>query len=287
MDEVGAVARARELVSAVNPKTVPIPVEDYVRHVGGVLKVIDDMGPDEPGMSFVKKGKLYVCVNQLDSPERQRFTACHEVAHYVLGLPSEHAHVAWWSYTKRPQAEILCDVFAAELLLPWQLFKPQADRIALGFAGLDALARLFDASVSCTGSRFATVIGHPCAFVLVEQGHIRYASRSTALRTMHAWITPRTQIAPETVAARLRAGTHDGTLEEVDPDLWFEDWNSGGALFEEARHLTRWDQTLVLLWGEEDEIETAKPRFVQETRRDEEYRELDGNLPWPGNKRRK
>lgn len=288
MDEASVIGRARELVSAVNPKTVPIPIEGYVAHVGGVLKVQNDMEPDEAGMSFMKKGKLFVCVNGRDSIERQRFTACHEVAHHYLGLPSEHGHAQgpWWSY-KRPQVEIFCDIFASELLLPWQLFKPHAEQTEFGFAGIDALGRLFQASTQCVASRFVTVLRIPCAYVLIEQGKVRYTSRSTSLREMGAWVAPKELIAPQTVAARVRAGEHDGSSEEVDPDLWFTDWNSGGALFEAARHLERWDQTLALLWGEEDEIEQQRPRFVQGTHRDDEYRELDGNLPWPGRRRRK
>jgi Zn-dependent peptidase ImmA (M78 family) len=67
-------------------------------------------------------------VNGNDSDERQRFTACHEAAHIELGLPSEHAELPWWSYAKRSPNEILCDAFAAKLLMPYKLFKPLVDK---------------------------------------------------------------------------------------------------------------------------------------------------------------
>lgn len=155
MDESAAQQRARSLIAVVNPITIPVSVADYVRHVEGVLRIEDDMEANEPGMSFISKGKLHVCVNRRDCPERQRFTICHEVAHHVLGIPSDHNAVPWWSYAKRSPNEILCDVFAAELLLPWKLFKPHVDAATPGFPVLDQLAAQFEASVTCTGSRFA------------------------------------------------------------------------------------------------------------------------------------
>ncbi len=286
MDESAAQQRARSLIAVVNPITIPVSVADYVRHVEGVLRIEDDMEANEPGMSFISKGKLHVCVNRRDCPERQRFTICHEVAHHVLGIPSDHNAVPWWSYAKRSPNEILCDVFAAELLLPWKLFKPHADAATPGFPVLDQLAAQFEASVTCTGSRFATVVGIPCAFILAEQGCVRYASRSTPLRSAGVWIQPRSQIPETSLSARMRHTGQSGGPEGVDPDLWFSDWTSGGTLNEEARHLTKWDQTLTLLWGEEEEIRMpGRPQMANAG--DDEYRELDGVLPWPGKSKRK
>ena len=74
--------------------------------------------------SFEHDGRYHICVNSKDLKERQRFTVCHEIAHIVLGLPSDHKTSPGWSYAKKSLGEILCDVFAAELLLPASLFKP-------------------------------------------------------------------------------------------------------------------------------------------------------------------
>ena len=72
----------------------------------------------------------------------------------------------------------LCDTFAAELLLPDHLFQPRAEDAVVCLATIDALAADFEASVSSTGSRFAAVVTAPCAFVLSENGKVRYASMS-------------------------------------------------------------------------------------------------------------
>lgn len=284
MDELTVVLKARELIRKVGPTTIPVPIKGYADHVGAVLRVEHDLAADEPGYSFESNGKHYICVNGKDSDERRNFTACHEIAHIVLGLPSEHQAGPWWSYAKRPPNEIACDVFAAELLLPYQLFKPLIEKDDICFACIEDLAKRFLASVAATGSRYATLVKAPCAFVLSEGGKVRYSSRSAALRDARAWVPPRMDL-PDTLSAQVRAGAACTGAEETETDIWFNDWRRGGVLLEEARHRKRWDQTLTLLWFEDEEIPSLEPD--RHKREEEEFglAELDGVLPWPGKKR--
>jgi hypothetical protein len=252
-----------------------------------VIRLQDDLDASEPGWSFPSNGKHYICVNAKDKPERRRFTICHEIAHIALGLTSEHQQSPWsGSYVRKSPEEIWCDVFASELLLPYQLFKPLADCAVIGFISIDKLAGDFVASVTATGSRFATVLNAPCAFVLSEQGKVRYMSRSTTLREAYAWIAPQSDLPRDSLSARVRAGDTWDDAGEVDADLWFENWQRGGALLEEARHLSQWDQTLTLLWFEDEKVPPVRDRANRDED-DERLRELDGILPWPGKTRRK
>lgn len=286
MDEFTAVLRARELVRKVNRDTIPASIDAYVQQAGGVLRLETDLGPDEPGYSFESNGKHYICVNGNDRATRRRFTACHEIAHIVLGLPSDHGSAPWWSYARRSPDEICCDVFAAELLLPHQLFEPLVERADIGFAAIDELGSRFEASTVATGSRYAMVITAPCAFVLSEQGKVQYASRSKALREVSAWISPQAALPSGSMSARARGGESSDGAEEIAADLWFNDWDRGGVLREEARQLGQWDQTLTLLWFEDEEVPPPK----QDDREEQESQgleELDGILPWPGKRRRR
>lgn len=289
MDEFRAVLKAREFVNKVKPAIIPVPVEIYAQHVGAIIRPQTDLGPDEPGWSFESKGKRYICTNANDGPERQRFTVCHELAHLVLGLPSEHGGSSWWSYAKRPLAEIICDVFAAELLLPYGLFKPEAEKSPISLPAVDDLAARFRASTTATGSRYAAMVNTPIAFVLSEQGQVRYASRSKALREANAWIQPRLKLPRNSISEKVRAGVLCDGPEEIDADIWFKDWERGGMLLEEARHLAHWDQTITLLWFEDEEVPSPKPREGREEEDGDDglLKELDGNLPWPGKRRRR
>lgn len=293
MDEFQAVLKARELVKKVNPATIPVPVELYAQEVGAVIRPQSDMSPDEAGYCFENNGKRFICTNANDRPERQRFTVCHEAAHLRLGLPSQHTNLPWWSYAKRPLAEILCDVFAAELLLPYDLFHPVAEKASIGLSSIDNLAECFAASVTATGSRYAYVVSAPVAFVLSEQGKVRYASRSKPLRDASAWIPPRLDVPDGSLSKSVRAGTSVESKGVVDADLWFSEWERGGTLAEEVRYLAQWDQTLTLLWFEDEEVPGRKIRDERgEIHEDEEsegdalLKELDGNLRWPSKRRR-
>ncbi len=294
MDEFQAVLKARELVRKVNPTNIPVPVELYAQEVAAVIRPQTDLGPDEAGYCFESKGKRFICTNANERPERQRFTVCHEIAHIRLGLPSQHKSLPWWSYAKRPLAEILCDVFAAELLLPYDLFRPQADKSTLGLSSIDTLAERFQASVTATGSRFAAVVSAPVAFVLSEQGKVRYASRSKPLRDAPAWIPPRLDLPEGSLSKKVRDGTSTENHDAVDADIWFNDWERGGTLLEEVRHLSQWDQTLTLLWFEDAEVPGRKFRdergAVHEEEENEDdalLKELDGHLRWPTKRRRR
>ena len=287
MDEFSVVLRARTFVRETGSLGLPPSVEAYVQQIGGVLRHEADLPDDEPGYSFESNGKHFICVNDKDSEERRRFTACHEIAHIVLGLPSDHSSMPWWSYAKRPKNEVLCDVFAAELLLPKQLFEPLVREEQIGLSAIDELGRRFLASATATGSRYAMVMDAPCAFVLSENGVVRYASRSKTLRDAGGWIPPRMEVPPETLSAGLRAGSMETAPDEVAADVWFSDWRRGGMVLEQARFLKPWDQTLTLLRFEDEEV----PPLTRDTSdtKDEEplLRELDGILPWPGKRRRR
>ncbi|MBX9591657.1 MAG: ImmA/IrrE family metallo-endopeptidase [Hyphomonadaceae bacterium] len=288
MDELSAVLKARALINKVAPTAVPVPIEAYAGEIGAVLRKDKSLGPDEAGYSFEKDGRHYICVNANDRPERQRFTACHEIAHIVLGLPSDHEQLPWWSYAKRPLNEILCDVFAAELLLPYGLFKRFVDKAEISLAAIDELAGQFETSTTAAGSRFAAVAGFPCAFVLSEKGAVRYASRSTTLRQGNAWIAPRMALPAGSVCARLHGGGVCDGPEETAADLWFSSWDRGGTLLEDARHLQQWNQTIALLWFEDEELPPPSADRSQAGEEGEQgLAELDGILPWPGKKRRR
>lgn len=300
LDEFDAVLKARQFVSKLGPTTIPVPMQPYLEQAGAIFRQETDLLPDESGWSFAtESGKRYICVNAEDRDERQRFTICHEIAHFILGLPSDHEKQPWWS-AKRPFAERLCDVFAAELLLPEGLFQPLAEDSNVSLASVDTLAGQFLASTTAAGFRFAAVVSTPCAFVLSEEGKVRYASRSKALTDAHAWVVPRIDLPRGTVSERLRAGDTE-CKGKIDAAVWFTDWERGGTLLEEARYLPRWDQTLSLLWFESGEVPSLT-RNRQERRWEVEGREpdeahvdddetaleeLDGNLRWPSKNRRR
>jgi hypothetical protein len=158
----------------------------------------------------------------------------------------------------------------------------------LGFAAIEGLSEQFVASLAATGSRFAVVCDRPCAFVLMHNGTIRYASFSKSLRESRGWIRPGQKAPEASLAAQLmRSARAEGPIE-IAADEWLEDWKRGGALLEDARHFPRWNQTLSLLWFEDEQVPSSSSHCVQDDEDEEPaLRPLDGVLPWPGKSRRR
>ena len=127
------------------------------------------------------------------------------MAHEALGIAADRTAPSW-SFARRPQGEIACDIFAAELLLPHKLFKPRVDAADMGFAAISDLAEEFDASLMSTASRFATFSRELCAYVLSENGKVRYSARSTSLRDAKAWIRLGMDLPSDSYSARVRSG---------------------------------------------------------------------------------
>ena len=281
MNEFSAVLKARKFIREVGSTIIPAPIKAYAEHVGAVVRQEYDLEPDEPAFSFLGRGRHHICVNAKDSAERQRFSICHELAHIILQLPSDHKATPWWSYAGKPPNEIFCDVFAAEVLLPYNLFRPLVAKSDFGLAAVDKLAQHFAASSMATGSRFATLCPAPCAFVLSEKGKVRYTSRSMTLRDASAWIPTHMPLPEGSAAERAHRKRMYESPEEVPAEIWFNNWDRGGILLEDARHLAQWDQTVALLWFEDEEV----PPLEKDHRKREEdefgLAELDGILPWP------
>ena len=182
-----------------------------------------------------------------------------------------------------------------ELLLPDTLFQPAAEDAPVSLAGIDALAVQFGASVTATGSRFADTVSAPCAFVLSHEGIVVHVSRSKPLRDGNAFIVRQMELPERSASARVRAGN---TADEHEIDAADCYGLGGGALQEEARHLSRWDRTLTLLrfralcasaqHARQETLEVEGRATVPREPEDEfGLRELDGNLRWPGKSRRR
>jgi hypothetical protein len=286
MDELGVAMKAREYIAKCGPLALPVSVDRYAEHIDGVVKA-EALQENEDAWSVrLPNGKYRICVNCAHNSRRQRFSVCHEVAHVVLEISADHSAPSW-SFARRPPGEIACDVFAAELLLPHKLFKPRVDAANMSFAAISDLSDEFDASLISTGSRFATFSREPCAFVISESGKVRYSSRSASLRTAKAWIKPGINLPTDSYSARVRAGSTPSSPEDADPGQWFEDWDGDGSLYEDVRHLGQWDQTLTLLWFDEEDLAPPAAETTRWTEDARLLRELDGNLPWPGRSKRK
>lgn len=289
MDESTAQQAARAFVAPLDVSGIHNDLSPYAIAAGAILR-FKPLNEGECGFTVTKRsGQHVITVNEFEREERQRFTICHEIGHIVLSLPSQHEELPSWSFAKRDLNEVWCDVFAAELLMPYRQFKTRIPAGKPDVAVIERLAGEFKTSYPAAASRYATLTDLPCAFVTMQAGQVRYAARSTTLRQARGWISPGTPIPRGSIAYRLRAaGESMVDSGEVPQDIWLENWESTGNLCEIARHHSRFDTTLSLLWFlPEDLPEVETDRFGRQVQDDGGLPELTGELPWPGRNRRK
>lgn len=282
MDESDVVQIAREFVAKVDVSNIRNDLNAYISEINA--KVISEpLGEGESGYTITKpNGKHIITINSLENEERQRFTVCHEIAHIVLKLESSHEEVPSYAIAKRHQNEVHCDTFAAELLMP---YKQWLSSIPSGEPSLDMIqkmANIFGTSFPAAASRFATLSTIPCAFVTMERGFVKYAVRSTSLRQVRAWISPKSIIPVGSVANDLRTAGVTGTnADQVSQDIWFENWEDGLDMQELSRHYAPADTTISLLWFDHEDLpEKEFDRFGKHVVDDGGLAELTGVLEW-------
>nr|VFK13450.1 MAG: protein of unknown function (DUF955) [Candidatus Kentron sp. LFY] len=294
MDEFPVIQKARQFINDAAINSVPVDVERLASNAKAKINVRTDMDDDESGQTFSLGGKNFITVNGNQREERQRFTILHEIAHIVLELPSHHhgdniTTSDLVSYRRRPKEEMLCDVFAAECLLPYKFFSRDVGNIDVSLHAVKELAKKYKASITSTGSRFAVYCNAPCAFVLIENDKIRYVSSSKFLRELNGWIEIGISIPQGSVAYRLiKEPLKMEDYDEVESNIWFNNGIKGYELVaEEAMLIREWNQCLSLIWLDESLRRVSQTKNYDDQDEGALLKELNGVLPWPSKRRRK
>ncbi|MBK9584869.1 MAG: ImmA/IrrE family metallo-endopeptidase [Alphaproteobacteria bacterium] len=291
--EFQTILKARKFVRDAGIAAAPVDLERLAAAANAKIKVVHDLSDDESGQTTQIKGKHVIVVNGNHREERQRFTVLHELAHIVLELASQHhgpklTTDTLMRYGRRPPEEMLCDVFAAECLLPYDPFSKDVGDVDISMAAVKELAEKYKASLTTTGSRFAVSAIEPCAFVLSEDGQTRYVSRSKFLNELKGWIDFNIPLPKGSVAYRLiQNGSKTEDYDELASDVWF----NGGIknrplLAEESVLLREWNQCLSLIWFD-DSLKPVHERRDEENDDEPLLRELDGTLSWPSKSKRR
>lgn len=164
-DQDRARKAAREILHEFGVSSPPVPVERIIKSRKIVLQYAP-LEEDLSGMAYIKDGVGIIGVNALHHPNRQRFSAAHELAHHILhaDVIREAVHVDKGirvlfrddvSSLGTEPMEIQANAFAAELLIPGDLLATALEGGGVDIedeARIEALARRF--RVSSAAMRF-------------------------------------------------------------------------------------------------------------------------------------
>lgn len=161
-------AAALKILADFPVRSPPVPVERIIKARDIVLQYAP-LAEELSGMAYIKDGIAMIGVNALHHPNRQRFSAAHELAHHVLHAPeisaAVHVDKGFRVLHRDERAaqgtdalEIDANAFASELLMPRHFLQE-----AMGDAGLDlddeaaieTLAKKFKVSVAAMRNRLS------------------------------------------------------------------------------------------------------------------------------------
>lgn len=159
---------ARIIVRNFGVKGAPVPVERIIKARNIVLQYAP-LEEDLSGMAYIKDGVGIIGVNALHHPNRQRFSAAHELAHHELHADEirKAVHIdkgfrVLFRDDISPQGldplEIEANAFASELLMPHDLLVGVLDAEGLDIEDderIAALARRFRVSTAAMRFRLA------------------------------------------------------------------------------------------------------------------------------------
>jgi len=184
------IRRAKELVQEGKGNRPPISPE-RLAPLCSVQRIDRDALGAVAGLLVPMKDGFIMKINSSHSAQRQRFTCAHELAHTFL-FEEESKRICrelaltLGAVKYRSFEETLCHLGAAEILMPFLMFRSEASKYGFSISGLAPLARLFDTSVQASALRIGQVSPKPCQVLMWQQ---QADSASGELRAKLKWVS--------------------------------------------------------------------------------------------------
>ena len=190
-------AEAEKLLQAIDEDWAPPPYDPFlVAQALGIRCIPVDKPELEDAMIFVQEGTSTILFRPERTRVRTRFNIFHEIAHTLF---PDYQSNSLYRRARRPrlfepegQLEYLCDVAAAEFLMPIDLFCRDLDQRGFGAAQVAALCRRYEASMEAVCLRMVEANVRSCALALFE-----YKSPPKKRRRKDLDLLPDVQVTPQ------------------------------------------------------------------------------------------
>ncbi len=197
--------------------------------------------------------KAIITVNARAPLGRRRFSAAHELGHWMLDRGqlavacSAKQFLAGWD---DDDPERRANRYAADLLLPKAMFRPAARGRPCTFDTVKALADTFVTSRTATAIRLVEEGGLPSILVCNDRGGRRWFVRS---EIVPATLWPSQKPGHGTVAHSMLFAGATGSSATVDADEWIDHPRAKNYEVHEES-ITAGDAILSLLWWKNEQM---------------------------------
>jgi Zn-dependent peptidase ImmA (M78 family) len=157
---------------------LPLPIQlGPLAYQRNIIRIVPSQIPVDGIISSADGKTFRIEVNRDHGPERQRFTCAHEIGHTFFfeldrlrqGSAFRLQESSLENLPTGSDEEYLCNLAAAEILLPFGHFHAQLELLGLSTGSLPTLARRFGVSLQAASRRLAQLSEAKLAVVLWEQ----------------------------------------------------------------------------------------------------------------------
>jgi hypothetical protein len=190
--------------------------------------------------------RAIITVNRSTSRGRERFSAAHELAHWLRDA-GEIALLcnpdSAFDESGGVNRETRANDYAAGLLLPKFMFKPRAEGRSMTLQTVSALADTFTTSLTATAIRLVQLGSYPALVVVSDGERMRWFRRGPDVpESLWPHVPGR-----KTFAYDIARGKADSGSDHVYVDEWFSGATERHRIHEDSRRLTE-DLVLSILW---------------------------------------
>jgi Zn-dependent peptidase ImmA (M78 family) len=182
VDDLRIRSHIKRLLEGAGVTRPPVDLDALVQHVGNIDREDSEMGELLGSVERVQR-RFKIRVN-VSEPHRRRFTLAHEIAHTLLMRPAGSQGRTVRLRVREPdrydEQEELCNAIAAEILMPYHLFRPRVLKALVNVEAIRRLAKEFDTSVHSTAIRYAHFAEHEMAAIIWKLKEDRLVARATA-----------------------------------------------------------------------------------------------------------
>jgi hypothetical protein len=181
--------------------SIPVDMVSAAKYVG-IEQILEMEAMTCEGLLSSSPSGTYVAMlRKGQSHVRKRFTLAHEVGHVVIyrsvGAPplsEENTQIQCQSHTvQHREEEALCDLLAAELLMPHGKFIAAMEEVGVSASTVASIARRFDVSIHAAARRVTQLLPYDVGIGLWGTSQDRafvspswYVSKKGAVSTEHA-----------------------------------------------------------------------------------------------------
>lgn len=209
---------------------------------------------------LVRKGDRGIIRTRTGIPEegRKRFAIAHELGHWFLHVSESQMFICTSEQMrdyKGSPLEVEANLFASELLMPSNVFRPLAENAAPCLKTISDLAAIFNTSLTSTAMKFVDQNRHESVLVLSRDRQVLWSKQNgnrSGLRINKGQTIHQDSLAWQVVEPVGKLGPIT-----VDPELWIsENWYQRSIeMTEESWTLDGYNSVLTLLAiNDSDEI---------------------------------